>query len=172
MSNFFRFLEIICNFVQTNRDSMKRLLLLIMLLLPFSAMATLPEVTKMAENYSSKDKASVVNISKQMLRMMGRGISGVEHVDNIVILSSDNKSAIKGIAKRTKKIVKKQNFENLATLNEGTTTTSIYTQISNDKITEALILVVEKNKTTLINISGKIPQELVNSLIGVIGKIG
>ena len=150
---------------------MKRLILLIMLLLPCSAMATLPEVTKMADNYSSKDKASVVNISKQMLRMMGRGIAGVEHVDNIVMLSSDNKSAIKGIAKRTKKIAKKQKFENLATLNEGINSTSIYTQISGDKITEALILVVEKNKTTLINISGKIPQEVVNNLIGTLNML-
>ncbi|MBO7313843.1 MAG: DUF4252 domain-containing protein [Alistipes sp.] len=144
---------------------MKRFLLLIMLLLPMSAMATLPEVDKMTGKYTSKEQASVVNISKQMLRMMGRGIAGVEHVDNIVMLSSDNKSAMKGIAKRTKKTAKKHKMENLITLNEGTTTTSVYTQISNDKITEALVLVVEKNKTTLINISGNIPQEVVINLI-------
>lgn len=150
---------------------MKRFLLLIMLLLPMSAMATLPEVEKMTEKYTSKEQASVVNISKQMLKMMGRGISGVEHVDNIVMLSSDNKSAIKGIAKRTKKAVKKHKMENLATLNEGNSVISIYTQISDNKITEALVLVTEKNKTTLINLSGKIPQDVVNSLIGVLSKI-
>ena len=150
---------------------MKRFLLLIMLLLPMSAMATLPEVEKMTEKYTSKEQASVVNISKQMLKMMGRGIAGVEHVDNIVMLSSDNKSAIKGITKRTKKAVKKHKLQNLATLNEGNSTISIYTQISDNKITEALVLVTEKNKTTLINLSGKIPQEVVDSLIGVISKI-
>ena len=150
---------------------MKRFLLLIMLLLPMSAMATLPEVEKMTEKYTSKEQASVVNISKQMLKMMGRGITGVEHVDNIVMLSSDNKSAIKGITKRTKKAVKKHKMENLATLNEGNSAISIYTQISDNKITEALVLVTEKDKTTLINLSGKIPQEVVDSLIGVISKI-
>ena len=150
---------------------MKRFLLLIMLLLPMSAMATLPEVEKMTEKYTSKEQASVVNISKQMLKMMGRGITGVEHVDNIVMLSSDNKSAIKGITKRTKKAVKKHKLQNLATLNEGNSTISIYTQISDNKITEALVLVTEKDKTTLINLSGKIPQEVVDSLIGVISKI-
>lgn len=150
---------------------MKRFLLLIMLLLPMSAMATLPEVEKMTEKYTSKEQASVVNISKQMLKMMGRGIAGVEHVDNIVMLSSDNKSAIKGITKRTKKAVKKHKLQNLATLNEGNSAISIYTQISDNKITEALVLVTEKNKTTLINLSGKIPQEVVDSLIGVISKI-
>ena len=76
-----------------------------MLLLPMSAMATLPEVEKMTEKYTSKEQASVVNISKQMLKMMGRGISGVEYVDSIVMLSSDNKSAIKGITKRTKRAI-------------------------------------------------------------------
>lgn len=150
---------------------MKRFLLLIMLLLPMSAMATLPEVDKMTGKYTSKEQASVVNISKQMLRMMGRGIAGVEHVDNIVMLSSDNKSAMKGIAKRTKKTTKKHKMENLATLNEGTTTTSIYTQISDNKITEALVLITEKNKTTLINISGNIPQEVVNNLIGTLSML-
>lgn len=150
---------------------MKRFILLIMLLLPMSAMATLPEVEKMTEKYTSKEQASVVNISKQMLKMMGRGISGVEYVDNIVMLSSDNKSAIKGITKRTKKAVKKHKLQNLATLNEGGSAISIYTQISDNKITEALVLVTEKSKTTLINLSGEIPQEVVDSLIGVISKI-
>ena len=151
---------------------MKRFLLLIMLLLPISAMATLPEVEKMTDKYTSKEQASVVNISKQMLRMIGRGITGVEHVDNIVMLSSDNKSAMKGITKRTKKAAKKHKMENLVTLNESAATTFVYTQISNDKITEALVLVIENNKTTLINISGNIPQEVVDSLVGVISKIG
>lgn len=151
---------------------MKRFLLLIMLLLPISAMATLPEVEKITDKYTSKEQASVVNISKQMLRMIGRGIAGVEHVDNIIMLSSDNKSAMKGITKRTKKAAKKHKMENLVTLNESATTTFVYTQISNDKITEALVLVIENNKTTLINISGNIPQEVVDSLVGVISKIG
>ncbi len=151
---------------------MKRFLLLIMLLLPISAMATLPEVEKMTDKYTSKEQASVVNISKQMLRMIGRGIAGVEHVDNIIMLSSDNKSAMKGITKRTKKAAKKHKMENLVTLNESAATTFVYTQISNDKITEALVLVIENNKTTLINISGNIPQEVVDSLVGVISKIG
>lgn len=142
-----------------------------MLLLPMSAMATLPEVEKMTEKYTSKEQASVVNISKQMLKMMGRGISGVEYVDSIVMLSSDNKTAIKGITKRTKKAVKKHKLQNLATLNEGGSAISIYTQISDNKITEALVLIAEKNKTTLINLSGEIPQEVVDSLIGVISKI-
>lgn len=150
---------------------MKRFILLIMLLLPVSAMATLPEVEKMTEKYTSKEQASVVNISKQMLKMMGRGISGVEYVDNIVMLSSDNKSAIKGITKRTKRAVKRHKLQNLATLNEGGSVISIYTQISDNKITEALVLVTEKSKTTLINLSGEIPQEVVDSLIGVISKI-
>lgn len=142
-----------------------------MLLLPVSAMATLPEVEKMTEKYTSKEQASVVNISKQMLKMMGRGISGVEYVDSIIMLSSDNKSAIKGITKRTKKAVKKHKLQNLATLNEGGSAISIYTQISDNKITEALVLIAENNKTTLINLSGEIPQEVVDSLIGVISKI-
>lgn len=150
---------------------MKRFILLIMLLLPMSAMATLPEVEKMTEKYTSKEQASVVNISKQMLKMMGRGISGVEYVDSIVMLSSDNKSAIKGITKRTKRAVKRHKLQNLATLNEGGSAISIYTQISDNKITEALVLIAEKNKTTLINLSGEIPQEVVDSLIGVISKI-
>lgn len=150
---------------------MKRFILLIMLLLPMSAMATLPEVEKMTEKYTSKEQASVVNISKQMLKMMGRGISGVEYVDSIVMLSSDNKSAIKGITKRTKRAVKRHKLQNLATLNEGGSAISIYTQISDNKITEALVLVTEKSKTTLINLSGEIPQEVVDSLIGVISKI-
>lgn len=150
---------------------MKRFILLIMLLLPMSAMATLPEVEKMTEKYTSKEQASVVNISKQMLKMMGRGISGVEYVDSIVMLSSDNKSAIKGITKRTKRAVKRHKLQNLATLNEGGSVISIYTQISDNKITEAIVLVTEKSKTTLINLSGEIPQEVVDSLIGVISKI-
>ena len=136
-----------------------------------SAMATLPEVEKMTEKYTSKEQASVVNISKQMLKMMGRGISGVEYVDSIVMLSSDNKSAIKGITKRTKRAVKRHKLQNLATLNEGGSAISIYTQISDNKITEALVLVTEKSKTTLINLSGEIPQEVVDSLVGVISKI-
>lgn len=150
---------------------MKRFILLIMLLLPVSAMATLPEVEKMTEKYTSKEQASVVNISKQMLKMMGRGISGVEYVDSIVMLSSNNKSAIKGITKRTKRAVKRHKLQNLATLNEGGSAISIYTQISDNKITEALVLVAEKSKTTLINLSGEIPQEVVDSLIGVISKM-
>ena len=150
---------------------MKRFLLLIMLLLPISAMATLPEVEKMTDKYTSKEQASVVNISKQMLRMIGRGIAGVEHVDNIVMLSSDNKSAMKGITKRTKKAAKKHKMENLVTLNESAATTFVYTQISNDKITEALVLVIENNKTTLINISGNIPQEVVDNLIGTLSML-
>ena len=147
---------------------MKRLILLVMLLLPVSAMATLPEITKMADKYTAKEQASVVNISKQMLRMMGGGIDGLQYIDTIVMLSSDNKSAMKGIAKRTKKIAKRYNLEGLATLNESNITTSIYTQMVDNKITEAVILLTESNKTTLINVSGEIPQEIIDSLLMVV----
>lgn len=147
---------------------MKKLALLIMILLPFNAIAAIPEVQKLAQAFTNNNKASVVNISKQMLKMMGGGISGVEYVDSIVMLSSENKSASKAINKRTKRITKKYKLENLATLNENNTTTSIYIQSKNDKISEALVLVTEKGKTTLINISGKIPQEFAASLLSTL----
>ena len=147
---------------------MKRLILFMMLLLPCSAMASIPEVQKIAQAFADNDKASVVNISKQMLMMMGGGISGVEYVDSIILLSSDNKSASKAINKRTKRIAKKYKLDNLATLNEGNTITTVYIQTSNDRITEALVLVAEKEKTSLINISGKIPQEFAASLLSTL----
>ena len=147
---------------------MKRLLLLIMLLLPCSAMASIPEVQKLAQAFTDNDKASVVNISKQMLMMMGGGISGVEYVDSIVMLSSDNKSASKAINKRTKRIAKKYQLENLATLNEGGVITTVYIKTSNNRITEALVLVAEKSKVSLINISGKIPQEFATTLLSTL----
>ena len=147
---------------------MKRFILPIMVLLPFSAMASIPEVQKLTKSFTSNNKASAVNISKQMLKMMGDDRAGMEYVDNIIVLTSNNKSAAKAINKRTQRITKKHKLENLATLNKNKATTSVYVLSSNDKITEAIVLIAEKKKSVLINISGNIPQEFATTLLSTL----
>ena len=145
---------------------MKRFILLVMMLLPMSAMASIPEVQKLAESFTDANKASSAYISKQMLRMLGdEKAAGMEYVDNVVILTSNSKSAAKAINKRTQRIAKKRALENLATLKKNNATTYIYTISANDRVTEALVLIAEKKKSVLVNISGSIPQEFVASFL-------
>lgn len=49
---------------------MKRLIILLIMLLPLSAMAQSPDVESIVKEYSSKEKCTTINISKAMLRSM------------------------------------------------------------------------------------------------------
>ena len=49
---------------------MKRLIILLIMLLPISAMAQSPDVESIVKEYSSKEKCTTINISNAMLRSM------------------------------------------------------------------------------------------------------
>ena len=49
---------------------MKRLIILLIMLLPLSVMAQSPDVESIVKEYSSKEKCTTINISKAMLRSM------------------------------------------------------------------------------------------------------
>lgn len=154
---------------------MKRFITLILMLLPFSAMASIPEIEALANNYSSTDGVTVVNLTGEMLKMASGEDSdmtiGDEVIDSLLVIVAENNKHAKAITKKVDKILGKLDLKTISDINVDGKMVKIYMKQLADNKSEFVMFVSQDSETALINITGKFTEETIGELLNQIGDI-
>ena len=144
---------------------MKRFIVMIMMLLPISAMASLPEVSELANKYSSTEGVAVVNLTGEMLAMAGAsGDIDTSMIEDIIIIQTEKARYAKDISKRMKKIVADANLKSIANVDDEGTKVGFY-QKTNGEIMDFIIFVSEGSEVAILDICGNFDEESIAEIL-------
>ena len=146
---------------------MKRIIVLVMMMLPIVAMAQLPQFSKVADKYSNVEGITSMVINKSMIAMIADGNDDFDFVDEVQILMSDDANVAANIAKDAKKAVKKSKLEELLSANDEGATYTIYTKSKNNEITHLVVIVENDSPAGFVIISGIIPEDKLNEVVKI-----
>lgn len=146
---------------------MKRIIVLVMMMLPIVAMAQLPQFSKVADKYSNVEGITSMVINKSMIAMIADGNDDFDFVDEVQILMSDDANVAANIAKDAKKVVKKSKLEELLSANDEGATYTIYTKSKNNEITHLVVIVENDSPAGFVIISGIIPEDKLNEVVKI-----
>lgn len=150
---------------------MKRFILMIMMLLPFSAMASLPELGELANKYSSVEGVTVVNLTGEMLVMAGAsGQIDPNIIKDMVIIQTEEARYYKDISKHFDKIVKSCELTSIANFDKEGTKVGVY-QKTTDELMDFIVFVADGKEIAVIDICGKFDEENVATILEAIGNI-
>ena len=125
------------------------------------------------DKYADLDGVTSVYITKSMLSLFPKGKTNVNGInigdiasrlDNIQILSADEKSIIDQLRKETSSINTKNGYEELLRIREDGTKTTIYFN-EKKKQKEFVLLVDEKDEFTIISIVGDLTLQEIQGII-------
>lgn len=148
---------------------MKRFIVMIMMLLPFSAMASIPEINELADRYSSVEDVTVVNLTGEMLAMAeASGQIDPSVIESIVVIQTESAKYSKEISKRFKKIAKSSEFTSLANIDDEGTKIRMYQKTTGELI-DFMAFVSEGDEIAILDICGKFNEESIGSILDAIG---
>lgn len=135
---------------------MKRLILLVMMLLPMAAMANQPEFEELCEQYANVEGVTAMNLDGKMIQMMaGEFAEATEFIENIIVIISENKKQSNKIIKRSAKIIKKLNLKPILSANDDGSMVDIYCVGEGDVVNDLIITVQKGDEGGLVVISGR-----------------
>lgn len=146
---------------------MKRIIVLVMMMLPIVAMAQLPQFSKLANKYSNVEGITSMVINKSMIAMIADGNEDFDFVDEVQILMSEDANVAANIAKDAKKAAKKSKLEELLSANDEGATYTIYTKSKNNEITHLVVIVENDSPAGFVIISGIIPEDKLNDVVKI-----
>lgn len=147
---------------------MKRLIATIMLALPISAMASIPEFTKIVEQYQNTEGVTAMTMTKDMLSIYGGSADNayIEHIDSIDLIMCDNSTLFTDIVEQCNTIADKYNAETLISLQEQEMQINVYAINSGGQISD-IMLIINGDESVAAIISGDIAAEQLGDLIKV-----
>lgn len=156
---------------------MKKFIVLIAMLLPLGAMATVPELNKIVDNYSATEGVTVVNLTGEMLKAQA-GAAGaeaskyIEDIESLVILQSDTANLSKKIVKQVDKALKGVNLESLVDIQaEKDNRVRVLANRDGEVIADIIVFVTEGDEVALIVISGTLDESILGDMESGIGGI-
>ena len=145
---------------------MKRLILLVMMLLPMVAMANQPKFEELCEQYTNVEGVTAMNIDGKMIQMMaGEFAEATEFIENIIVIISKNKKQSNKIVKRSAKIIKKLKLKPILSANEEDSMVDIYCVGEGDVANDLIITVKKGDKGGVVVISGELSLETTGDII-------
>ena len=149
---------------------MKKFIVLITMLLPLGAMATVPELNKIVDNYSATEGVTVVNLTGEMLKAQA-GAAGaeankyIEDIESLVILQSDTANLSKKIVKQVDKALKGVNLESLVDIQaEKDNRVRVLANRDGELIADIIVFVTEGDEVALIVISGTLDESILGDM--------
>lgn len=127
---------------------MKRLIILIMMLLPMNVMAQSAEFKAIMTEYSSKEDCTTIHISNALFETMNVSINA----NDMHVISVENKELIPQFKKQMASIVAP--FTVMMNVNSGDESVSIYHRSENSCIKELIIITQEKDTCVVVYITG------------------
>lgn len=156
---------------------MKKFIVLIAMLLPFGAMATVPELNKIVDDYSTTEGVTVVNLTGEMLKAQA-GAAGadankyIEDIESLVILQSDTANLSKKIVKQVDKALKGVNLESLVDIQaEKDNRVRVLANRDGEVIADVIVFVTDGDEVALIVISGTLDESILGDMQSGIGGI-
>lgn len=156
---------------------MKKFIVLIAMLLPLGAMATVPELNKIVDNYSATEGVTVVNLTGEMLKAQA-GAAGadaskyIEDIESLVILQSETADLSKKIVKQVDKALKGVNLESLVDIQaEKDNRVRVLANRDGEVIADIIVFVTEGDEVALIMISGTLDESILGDMESGIGGI-
>ena len=156
---------------------MKKFIVLIAMLLPLGAMATVPELNKIVDNYSATEGVTVVNLTGEMLKAQA-GAAGadankyIEDIESLVILQSETANLSKKIVKQVDKALKGVNLENLVDIQaEKDNRVRVLANRDGELIADIIVYVTDGDEVALIMISGTLDESILGDMQSGIGGI-
>ena len=149
---------------------MKKFIVLITMLLPLGAMATVPELNKIVDNYSATEGVTVVNLTGEMLKAQA-GAAGadankyIEDIESLVILQSETANLSKKIVKQVDKALKGVNLENLVDIQaEKDNRVRVLANRNGEVIADVIVYVTDGDEVALIMISGTLDESILGDM--------
>lgn len=129
---------------------MKRLIILLTILLPMSAIAQEITFDSLFKEYSTKEKCTTINISNAMLRSMEVNIDA----DYMQVIAVENSTLIPSFNSQAKEVLSKH--EVIMSVNSNNKSVEIcQDKNSNGMVTAIYVLVCDDGEGVLIHITGK-----------------
>ena len=149
---------------------MKKFIVLITMLLPLGAMATVPELNKIVDNYSATEGVTVVNLTGEMLKAQA-GAAGadankyIEDIESLVILQSEIANLSKKIVKQVDKALKGVNLESLVDIQaEKDNRVRVLANRDGEVIADIIVFVTDGDEVALIVISGTLDESILGDM--------
>ena len=149
---------------------MKKFIVLITMLLPLGAMATVPELNKIVDNYSATEGVTVVNLTGEMLKAQA-GAAGadankyIEDIESLVILQSETADLSKKIVKQVDKALKGVNLESLVDIQaEKDNRVRVLANRDGEVIADVIVFVTDGDEVALIMISGTLDESILGDM--------
>ena len=149
---------------------MKKFIVLIAMLLPLGAMATVPELNKIVDNYSTTEGVTVVNLTGEMLKAQA-GAAGaeankyIEDIESLVILQSETADLSKKIVKQVDKALKGVNLESLVDIQaEKDNRIRVLANRDGEVIADVIVYVTDGDEVALIMISGTLDESILGDM--------
>ena len=146
---------------------MKRFLLAVMMFVPFNLMAAIPKFSAMADKYGDTESVIVTNIDRDMMQLFASQMEGIEMIDNIVVILSEDQAVGKAIIDEAKSIVLKIKADELLDANNEGTDVEVYTLKEGDMISDIIVIIGDDSQMGVSVISGNISLEDIGKLIQV-----
>lgn len=144
---------------------MRRFIALFICLLPFSAMAAIPEMTALLQEYNNTDDVVITFVNSDMLQAYGGEAS--ENIDEISVLVSENNTLSTTIFNTASEIMATTEATQMVKLNEDNQQVEIYTIQKDDVITDIVVMVHEGKRCVIVITSGTIPEDKINDYVNV-----
>ncbi|MBQ8774875.1 MAG: DUF4252 domain-containing protein [Alistipes sp.] len=149
---------------------MKKFIVLIAMLLPFGAMATVPELNEIVDDYSSVDGVTVVNLTGEMLKAQAGAAAAdankyLEDIESLIILQSDTANLTKKISKQVDKALKGVNLESLVDIQaEKDNRVRVFANRDGETIADIVVYVTDGDEVALIMISGTLDESILGDM--------
>ena len=149
---------------------MKKIIVLIAMLLPFGAMATVPELNKIVDDYSSVEGVTVVNLTGEMLKAQAGAAAAdankyLEDIESLIILQSDTANLTKKISKQVDKALKGVNLESLVDIQaEKDNRVRVFANRDGETIADVIVYVTDGDEVALIMISGTLDESILGDM--------
>lgn len=149
---------------------MKKFIVLIAMLLPFGAMATVPELNEIVDDYSSVDGVTVVNLTGEMLKAQAGAAAAdankyLEDIESLIILQSDTANLTKKISKQVDKALKGVNLESLVDIQaEKDNRVRVFANRNGETIADIVVYVTDGDEVALIMISGTLDESILGDM--------
>lgn len=149
---------------------MKKFIVLITMLLPLGAMATVPELNKIVDDYSTTEGVTVVNLTGEMLKAQAGAAAAeaskyIEDIESLVILQSETANLSKKIVKQVDKALKGVNLESLVDIQaEKDNRVRVLANRNGEVIADIIVYVTDGNEVALIMISGTLDESILGDM--------
>lgn len=146
---------------------MKKIFVLMMMLLPVSVMASVPELTAIAEKYSTVENVTVVNLNGDMLKMAmaESGTEGVDGLESLSVLTTEVAALSETVGAEIDAAIAGLSLMTLTNIEADGAKVRILANKSGEAYGDIIVYVRESAELVLVVLTGEINESMVGELV-------